>query len=260
MKIIGLKVSILLVMLTVPAHAHFMWINVADYSPMEKGTATLNIGWGHSFGNLVGNVLWDMGRLDDVVLLGPTGENLGMASQNEIEFKVKKPIKQAGAYMAAAKRKEGFFSKTTEGYKGQSKKGLKNVIQCSYSGGYAKAVINVGEGGKEGTETVVSKPLGHTLEIVPLENPGDLDVGDYLPIEVIHDGKALSTEVYATYVGFSTDGAWAYTTKSDKNGIARIKMLHSGIWLIKISHQKPFPDTRECDQYSYTATLTFEVK
>lgn len=256
-NIIGLYVPLMVLLLTVPAHAHFLWINVADYSLMEKETVILNFGWGHYFGNPVGNVLRDMDRLDELVLLGPNGDPLETASQNEIEFKAKKPLNQAGTYMIAAQRKEGFFSKTTEGYKNQSKKGLKNVLQCSYSGGYAKAIINVGE---EGGGTVASKPLGHTLEIVPLKNPADLDVEDDLPVKVIYDGKALSTEIYATYAGFSSDGAWAYATKTKKDGIARIKMLHSGIWLIKVSHKMPYPDTRECDQYSYTATLTFQVK
>ena len=257
MKIIGLNVPLMLLLLTATAHAHFMWINVADYAPMEKETTILNIGWGHHFGNAVGNVLRDMDRLDDLVLLSPEGNVLEMTSQNEIEYKVKKPLIQVGTYMIAAKRKEGFFSKTTEGYKSQSKKGLKNVLQCSYSGGYAKAIINVGE---EGGGTIVSKPLGHTLEIIPLKDPTDLRVGDDLPVKVLHDGALLSTEIFATYAGFSTDGAWAYATKTNKDGIARIKMLHSGVWLIKVSHKKPYPDTRECDQYSYTATLTFQVK
>jgi uncharacterized GH25 family protein len=257
MRIIGLNVPLMLLLLAVPAHAHFLWINVADYSLMEKEKVTMNFGWGHSFGNPVGNVLRDMDRLDELVLLGPNGDALKMASQNEIEFKGKKPLNQAGTYMIAAKRKEGFFSKTTEGYKRQSKKGLKNVLQCSYSGGYAKAIINVGE---EGGGTIVSKPLGHTLEIVPLKDPADLRVGDDLPVKVLHDGALLSTEIYATYAGFSTDGAWAYATKTNKDGVARIKMIHSGIWLIKVSHKKPYPDTRECDQYSYTATLTFQMR
>jgi len=37
-------------------------------------------------------------------------------------------------------------------------------------------------------------------------------------------------------------------------------MLKSGVWLIKAGHTVPYPDPEECDQYSYSATLTFEVK
>ena len=146
-------------------------------------------------------------------------------------------MKKEGAYLAVAKRKEGFSTKTTEGHKRQSKKGLKDVIQCSYSGMYAKAIVDVEKGGGKN----LTKPLGHTLEIVPLEDPADLGEGGYMPVKVLYNNEPIRTELYATYVGFSTEGAWAYTTKTNKDGIGRIKMLKSGIWLIKAGHKVPYP-------------------
>lgn len=59
---------------------------------------------------------------------------------------MERPLKKEGTYLALAKRKEGFFTKTTEGYKRQSKKGLKNVVQCGYYGMYAKAIVDVEKG------------------------------------------------------------------------------------------------------------------
>ena len=81
-----------------------------------------------------------------------------------------------------------------------------------------------------------------------------------MSVKVLYNNEPLRTELYATYIGFSAEGAWAYTTKTNKDGIGRIKMLKSGIWLIKAGHTVPYPDSDECDQYSYSATLTFEVK
>jgi len=121
---------------------------------------------------------------------------------------------------------------------------------------FAKAVVDVEKGGGKN----LTKPVGHTLEIVPLEDPADLREGDYMPVKVLYNNEPLKTELYATYVGFSTENAWAYTTKTNKQGMGRIKMLKSGIWLIKAGHTVPYPDPEECDQYSYSATLTFEVK
>lgn len=255
-KITGLGVIMVMVLFVMPASAHFMWINVGDYTPAPDSTVVMNIGWGHSFGNLVGNVLRDMERLDHIVLLDPKGGKHQVKAQNDIDFETENPVAAEGTCLFVAQKKEGFSSKTPEGYKMQSKKELKDVFQCSYSGGYSKAIVNVGNSAGD----TILKPLGHTLEIVPLQNPANLTPGDFMPLKVLYNGKPLRVEIYATYAGFSPDGAWAYTTMTDKEGMCRIKMLHSGVWLVKVGHKLAYPDPKECDQYSYTSTLTFEVK
>ncbi|MBC2696519.1 MAG: DUF4198 domain-containing protein, partial [Desulfobacteraceae bacterium] len=61
--------------------------------------------------------------------------------------------------------------------------------------------------------------------------------------------------------GFSTEkNTFAYATKTNKDGIAKIKILKSGVWLIATYYKEAYPDTEECDQYKLTSTLTFEVK
>ncbi|MCK4618317.1 MAG: DUF4198 domain-containing protein [Desulfobacterales bacterium] len=254
--VLGLSLALILGIFSMPASAHFMWVNAGDYTPSIKRPVWFTIGWGHAFASPVGNVLYKQEGLDKICMLDPDGNELRVKPINEIEFKAEKPLKKDGAYLAVAQRKESFFTKTKQGYKGQSKKGLKDVIQCGYYGMYAKAVLDVEKGGGKN----FSKPVGHILEIVPLEDPADLGEGDYIPVKVLYKNEPLSTELHATYVGFSTEGAWAYTTKTNKEGIGRIKMLKAGIWLIKAGHTVPYPDPDECDQYSYSATLTFEVK
>ena len=253
---LGLSLALIAGVFSIPAGAHFMWINAVDYTPSTERPVKLTIGWGHAFASPVGSVLYKQKGLDKIYMPDPNGRKMKIEPVNEIDFKVERPLKKEGAYLVVAKRKEGFRTKTTEGYKRQSKKGLKNVIQCSYSGGYAKAIVDVGKGGGE----IFSRPVGHTLEIVPLKDPARLKEGDYLPVKVLYNSKPLRAELYATYVGFSTEGAWAYTVKTGKEGVGRIKILKSGIWLIKTGHKAPYPDPKECDQDSYSATLTFEVK
>lgn len=248
--------ALAIVLFAVPANAHFMWINVGDYTPDAGKTVMLNVGWGHSFGNPVGGVLQDFERMDELFVLDPDGKRMNVTSANHTDFKTDSPLKKEGTYLAVLKRKEGFSSKTTEGYKTQSKKELKNVVKCSYSGGYGKAIINHGKG----DGSILSKEIGHTLEIIPLNDPADLNEGDDMRIKVLYKGKPLSTDISATYVGFSTEGEWAYTAKSDMDGKGKIKILKPGIWLVKIGHGEPYPDPETCDQYSYTSVLTFEVK
>ena len=254
--VLSLSLALVLGVFSMPANAHLLWINVGDYTTSTKRPVRVTIGWGHDFASPVGNVMYNQEGLDEICMLDPNGNRLKMKSINEIEFEVEKPLKNDGTYLALAKRKEGFFTKTSKGYERQSKKGLKDVIHCGYYGMYAKAVVNVGEAGGES----FSKPIGHTLEIIPLKDPAELREGDYLPVKVLYNNEPLGTDLYATYVGFSTEHAWAYTSRTNKEGIGMVKMLKSGIWLIKAGHNVPYSDPKECDECSYFATLTFEVK
>lgn len=47
---------------------------------------------------------------------------------------------------------------------------------------------------------------------------------------------------------------------SIKGGIAEVRILKPGIWMIFVSHKLPYPNIELADEYSYQATLTFEVK
>ena len=252
-----LIVSILfsLVYLT-KALAHDMWINPRAYN-LDPGEAVyLTIGYGHHY-LIPGGEFMPKKYLDKIYLINPEGKRLKIKSLNGIEYK-SDLISKEGTYIIVAVRKGGFFTKTTEGYKRCSKKGLSNVISCKYSIKSAKAIINIGN--PKGN--IFLKPAGFKLEIIPLINPANLKEGDHLPIKVLFEGKPLPKEyVFATYSGFSSEkNVFAYVTKTNKDGIAKIKIIKSGIWLIIVKHNVPYPNPDECDTISCSTALTFEIK
>jgi len=235
------------------AQAHFPWVNLADYTPVTGKTMKMTIGWGHNYplGGFLKNE-----DLEDIFILDPDGGKTDVASASKLEFQTKESLTRPGAYIIAAKRKTGFYTKTTEGGRRQNKKGLKNVIRCSHSQMCAKAVVNVGDG-----KGRVDARVGHPLEIIPLKNPVELKAGDYLPVQVLLHGKPYNDKIFATYMGFSTDkDVFAYTSKTDRQGRARIRILQPGVWLIKAEHTQPYPDQDVCDVESFIATLTLEVQ
>lgn len=235
------------------ANAHYPWINLSDYTPESGEVLKMTMGWGHRY-PLAGFLKYD--ALESIDILGPGKTKPTVISSSDVEFQSEESISEPGAYIVAAKRKAGFYTKTTEGGKSCSKKGLKNVISCSHSHMCMKAIVNVGEGkGK------VDTPIGHPMEIIPLVNPANLRTGDYLPVQVLVNGKPFKGMIYATYIGFSTEkDTFAYTTKTNKKGKSKIKILNSGVWLVKAHHEVPYPDQSECDVESFLGTLTFEVK
>lgn len=246
-------------LLTTSAGAHFMWLNVNDYTPDEGHNAMFTVGWGHHFYNPVGDILC-CNKIDELVeniyMVNPKGKKITVNALNEFQYESADEL-SPGTYLALVQRKEGFSTKTAEGYKRQSRKGLKNVIRSRYLGMYGKAIINVGDSKKS---KAVTKPMGIPLEIVPLDNPSVLKKGDYFRFQLLYQGKPVSEPVNATFVGFSTEDVWAYTTRTGKDGVAEIKILETGIWVIKANHKAPYPYPEEADEYSYTTSLSFEIR
>lgn len=254
--VLALVVTCVFMIFPVWAPAHDMWLEMQDYTIDAGEDLSLTLAYGHHF---PARGVMDKDDLEEVYVLDGKGQRMDIKADANITYKTVKASKEEGTYLVVAKKKGGFFTKTTEGYKrGQSKKGLKNVIQCTYSAKYAKAIVNVGTAGGK----AYSKVLGQDFEIVPMADPGTLAQGDYLPVKILFKGKPLaSAQVLATYMGFSTEkNTFAYATKTDKAGVAKIKTLHYGVWLITASNIQDYPDEQECDQYKFSSSLTFEIR
>lgn len=237
------------------AFAHDLWLEVRDYTPQQGEEISLMVAYDHHFPT---RVFMDKDDLGDLHILDPKGKSIGIQAYSALEYKTDKTLKAEGTYLIVADKKGKFFTKTTEGYKrGVSKKGLDNVISCTYSAKYSKAIVNAGKAGGQ----AFLNEIGHDLEIIPVIDPGVLIPGDYLSVKVLFKGKPLpSSQVRATYMGFSTEkDTFAYATKTNKEGVAKIKMLTSGVWLVTTSHIKPYPDSTECDTYKFSSSLTFEI-
>lgn len=234
--------------------AHSPWINSDNYSLHSGATPHINIGWGHRYP--LGRFLLQE-EMENLVLRDPSGKELPMKAVNIIESEPEEALTTPGTYTLTGQGKEDFYTKTTEGGKLQSKEGLKNVIKCWHSSMGMKSLLTVGEK----SDALDKSPAGHPLEIIPLANPASLQSGDYFPVQVLLNGKPYVGKIFATYMGFSTESdVFAYTTKLDKKGKGKIRILQSGIWLIKAEYEEAYPDQKICDVEWFSATLTFEVK
>jgi uncharacterized GH25 family protein len=233
------------------AQAHFPWVMVTDYTPEQDKAATAYLGWGHNF-PIAGFMAED--RVGSLELISPDGSQSGLEKKDA--GYVTPELKTAGAYMLLATQKSGFYTRTKNGNKRQSKEGLNDIIKCSYSSNTMKAVFNVGTGGGD-----IGKKAGHPLEIIPLSNPAGLKVNDHLDVQVLLHGKPYDGMVYATYAGFSNEeNTYAYAVGTDDNGKASIRILSTGTWLIKANTEQAYSDPKVCDVESYTSTFTFGIQ
>lgn len=233
--------------------AHFPWINVEDFSPDQGSNLSVTIGYGHAY-PFAGFLAKD--KVERLTLKGPGKKAPEILFKSDLEIKSSESLSEPGVYVLSASKKPGFYTKTTEGGKQTSRKGLTNVLKCSYSHNFMKAIVNVGDGPGR-----VDEPLGHVIEIIPMKNPKTLHAGDTLPVKILYKGKPWAGEISATYAGFSTEkDVWAQKVKTDKDGVGKIQLKHGGYWLFKVAHDEKYPDPSECDNESYIASLTFELK
>jgi uncharacterized GH25 family protein len=238
------------------AHAHTMYCQVTDYVPNLKWSTKMYLWWGHHFplDDAIG-AEW----LDKCQIVSPDGSVKDLPVPEEFLTKVE--LTEPGTYIVASQLKGGFFTMYMKDgemqHASEPKTGLENVMMSMHFDQWAKAIFNA-----DGMTDSFSKVLGHKMEIVPLKNPATVGVGDYLPLQVLFDGRPISgyPVMHATYVGFSTEEAFAYSCNVS-HGQASLKILHDGIWLVKVDLEQPAPAelADKCDTMHYTATLTFEV-
>ena len=143
----------------------------------------------------------------------------------------------------------------------RQEKGEMNEDAAELYSKHVKTVFQVGQRRSEGFKT----KLGYPIEIVPLQNPYQLGKGAALEVLIWKDDKPVANQlVYASFAGYHKhDEAGGHVeavkTRTDQNGIAKIKLAQSGYWYIRLIHMVP-SDKEGVDYESNWATLTFEIK
>jgi nickel transport protein len=136
----------------------------------------------------------------------------------------------------------GYWSKTPYGTKNIAKTEAGAVLDSWLSLESVKRIDRWGPG--------LARPLGETLEIVPLDNPLGLRVGDKLRLRVYLDKQPLAGATVA-YFG-KPRGV------SGSDGGVNIRLANPGFQLIQASLETPVRDAR-ADKIIHAAGLHFEL-
>lgn len=246
--------------LTIQSLAHDFWIHSSSYTPnMNKLGAVVNLYVGNGHVYPVDEVF--EGKAEFKIVQPDNKEKI-------IEEKLlgyKEVLKNDGNYIVLGKTNPAFWTqylddKGNKTWKSGTKEDVKNVISSKQTNKFAKAILSVSEAKDEN----FSKNIGQTLEIIPIQNPNKLNGnGEYLTVKVLFKNEPLSSsDIVGTYAGFSNNGDYAFSTSTNKEGIARIKLNHSGYWMLKVEHSEKASQALQdkVDEISYTATLTFQVQ
>ncbi len=124
---------------------------------------------------------------------------------------------------------------------------------------YSKHVKTIFQVGNTRTDNYKTA-LGYPVEIVPQTNPYLLKVGDTFEFLCLIGGKPLANQFVMT--GYENAGGKMVKGKNvrtDKNGIAKIKIDASGAWYVRFIQMAKTTEPK-LDYESKWATLTFAVK
>ncbi|MGH7540957.1 MAG: DUF4198 domain-containing protein [Gemmatimonadota bacterium] len=126
---------------------------------------------------------------------------------------------------------------------------------------HVKAIVQVGER----HSAAYAHRLGYPVELIPLQNPYDLDDGDTLDVLFLIRGAPGANQlVYASHEGYHGHDAGgghveAVRSRTDGDGVARIPLSAEGRWYVRLIHMVE-TEEEAVDYESSWATLTFEIE
>ena len=134
------------------------------------------------------------------------------------------------------------------------KKMLEKDVKELYSK-YVKTIFQVGD--KQTDSFKIA--FGYAVELVPQQNPYSLKSGETIEVLCLKDGKPLTNQFVMS--GYEKDGkaVAAKNVRSNKKGIAKIKLSEKGKWFIKFIQMQKSTE-KGFDYESKWTTLTFEIK
>lgn len=120
---------------------------------------------------------------------------------------------------------------------------------------HVKAIIQVGDVRTSGS----GRALDYAAEVVPLENPYALKVGDTFTVQCLVDGTPLRSHV--VLAGYQTGKARPKETslRTNGQGMASVRLTSTGRWYVKFVSMVRSADGT-VDYESKWATLTWEVR
>lgn len=164
-------------------------------------------------------------------------------------------IGDPGAALLHAHRLGEVWSKTPKGVVKGDRSTLKGVVWARKYEKFCKTFIPV-DGKTQGWDI----KTGDALEIVPLNNPLELKIGDELEVQILYNGEPVSPEaVTATYDGFTDiPNAYAFFTEPYGEGHAKIKISALGFWMVRVQYIVDQKSTNY-EQHAMRAVLAFPV-
>jgi uncharacterized GH25 family protein len=258
----ALAVVVLGLGLATTGRAHDLRVLVARMSASAGQDDTVYVSYGHV---LPVDQPIDADWLQDYHVKTPSGSILTMVKEGVSLHSNVIHVEEEGLYQAVATQKPAVWTEVVDakGVHTHVRAARKSIKEGTAEHAmlikkYAKALLVSGAQAASAPE-----PLGHELEIVPIEPSADWKAGHDLNFKILYRGKPLaSADIVATYIGFKPDAAWCYATSGDSKGVAIVRPQQAGTWVLRVKTTRPAAKDKqeEYDEEVITATLVLEVR
>lgn len=269
-QVVALVVAGVLLTFASALTAHDMFLRARSYF-VEPNTAVEIMVLNGTFDASEGPVARD--RVRDISVVTPNGtthpDTSAWHPQGDTTW-LRLRIGEAGTYVVGASVLPRILALSAEDFnKYLESDGLPDVLEARRRDGelgkpareryskHVKAILQVGE--QRGNR--FNAVLGYPAELIPLENPYSLNVGDTLAVRALVDGHPVSDQLVlaggrdATGQSIPERGA-----RTDAEGVARVAIDRAGQWYVKFIHMVRVQSEPDLDYESKWATLTFEIR
>ena len=243
-------------MLVAEADAHDVWITTTQDS---EGTLSAQVHHGHPGDRKTP----DPDKLFELNALGRDQKTISLLPGITSTLVDGMPVLRAepisnsserGIVLLAARYDNGYWVKTSTGYRNTSKRQVAEAADSLYSMKFAKALVQTNSHASDLYRLVV----GHRLELVPLNNPFLLKPGEALSIRVYFDGKPLAGSEIECSDGITPMKEQDIPRyRTDQQGIAVIPITRRGSHLFVVDHVGSSVHPDLASQELYNATLSF---
>jgi uncharacterized GH25 family protein len=254
------------------AFAHETTIVTGDTAKDYKSGDTVTLYGISSHYNLVGEELEGLNAVEMYVYKnGVKGANLPLKEDKDrLWYEAQYKLADNNLAIAVFRSIGGYTTTFSDGSRtGINKRQAatanpgKTITKTSYFSKWGKYYINPSKADRS-----FSTPLGHDIEIIPIDNLADMSRGSTIRLRVLYRGKPLpNAEVKATYdyYDYRTMDAWVSTgRRTDNKGEISFKLDHPNmgkpvVWVFRAREVQKV-NSPETDEENPAATLLFAVK
>lgn len=256
--------------LAAPASSHDFWLEPDDYwIDPGKPETWLRFRIGHSDVNEPWRLVWDrlasLRTLANGTIIDHQADVVVRSGDNSGGARLRLPNVPGGTVIVSMESHHSLSDLPADRFNDYARKeGLKAILahreaigQQAASGRElysrrAKALLQLGPEPKGD----VTRPVGHTLEIVPEQNPYALKPGELLTVRVLYRGLPLSGALIDMRV-LSPFSAEVAVRETDPEGRARFTLPAAGKVKINTVWGMPISGHAQADYETVFASLTF---
>ena len=233
----------------VPASAHDLWLSL----PSGAAVPQVHVHYGHPDDLQPPQA----DKLVEMTLSDARGARAiapKLAASRTEPILVSEPVPGAGAALLAARYDNGFWVKTPDGeYRNTTRRLVPEASDAITSVKFAKLVAGPG--------APWAAPVGHELEIVPLEDPTAVRAGGTLHVRVLFRGAPVAGAEVVRTEGEPLSPEKLPRFATDASGVASVPVEKAGgVVLVASRRVAPSVVPALADADLYSATLAFAAE